>query len=351
MSRTRIAVAGAGYIGRDHIAAARASTTVELSAVVDPAPTPEGVAAATGVPIYPDLATLFTIDPPDGVVLATPNHLHLEHALAAIEAGIAVLVEKPLADTIAAAEQIYRAALSHNARVLVGHHRTHSPIMRLARQIADSGRLGRLVAITGTALFCKPDDYFEQSPWRRQRGAGPILLNLVHEIHNLRILAGEIVSVQAFTSNQTRGFEVEDTAAIGFRFATGVLGTFLLSDTAASARSWEQTAAENPAYPTYPDEDCYHVAGTMGSLSVPTFRLTTYADPAARSWWKPFETSVATLRRADPIALQMENFGSVVRGEVEPLCTVADGLTNLRVIEAIKQAAASGTTAQVTTPM
>ena len=91
--------------------------------------------------------------------------------------------------------------------------------------------------------------------------------------------------MQAVTSNATRGYPVEDTAAMVFTFANGALGTFLLSDTAASARSWEQTSQENTSYATYPDEDCYHIAGTRGSLSVPTMRVKVY--PGTRSWWEP----------------------------------------------------------------
>ena len=60
---------------------------------------------------------------------------------------------------------------------------------------------------------------------------------LTHEVHNLRMLCGDIMAVQAFASNATRGFPVEDTVAINPRFASGVLGTFLLSDTGACARS------------------------------------------------------------------------------------------------------------------
>ncbi len=68
------------------------------------------------------------------------------------------------------------------------------------------------------------------------------------------------------------------------------------------------------------------IAGTFGSLSVPTMRLKTYARAEDRSWWKPFAVEVADLVREDPLTLQMEHFGAVIRGEARPLVTVRDGL-------------------------
>jgi len=170
---------------------------------------------------------------------------------------------------------------------------------------------------------------------------------MIHEVHNLRMLCGEIVAVQAMASHAVRGFPVEDTVAISLSFASGALGTFMLSDTAASARSWEQTSQENKAYPSYDDEDCYVISGTNGSLSVPTMRLKTYPRTEDRSWWKPFEQGVVGMVRDDPIKRQMEHFGAVIRGQAQPLVSARDGLANLRVTEAIVQAAKSGRTVEL----
>jgi predicted dehydrogenase len=219
--------------------------------------------------------------------------------------------------------------------------------MAKARQVVASGQLGRLVSVMGSATFYKPERYFADGPWRREIGGGPILLNMIHEVHNLRMLCGDITAVQAFKSHATRGFAVEDTVAINLRFANGVLGSFMLSDTAACPRSWEQTSQENPAYPSYADEDCYVIAGTHGSLSVPTMRLKTYPGDDERSWWKPFEVGTVGLVRDDPLKHQMEHFGAVVRGEARPLVSARDGLDNLRVTEAIAEAAASGRTVEL----
>jgi predicted dehydrogenase len=350
MARTRIAIAGAGYIGQAHMAAAQLSSTVELVALLDNAQAAIEIAARSGVPLYATLDELIAKARPDGIVLATPNPLHLPQALQCIQAGIPILLEKPITPTVQEAETLLRAVEAQQAKVLIGHHRAHSPIMAKAREVVQSGKLGKLVTVMGSALFLKPDHYFTDAPWRSQIGAGPILLNMIHEVHNLRMLCGDIVAVQAFTSRATRGFAVEDTVSINLRFANGVLGTFMLSDTAASARSWEQTSRENTAYPSYDDEDCYVISGTFGSLSVPTMRIKSYARDEDRSWWKPFEQSVVNLTRDDPIHLQMEHFGAVVRGEAQPLVTARDGLNNLRITEAIVQAAKTGQTVHLASP-
>jgi len=337
----RIAVAGAGLIGQRHIEEVDASSDAQLASIVDPGPAAAEVAEKFGVPLYRSLAELFETDKSDGVILATPNQLHVQGGLECVAAGVPVIVEKPIGDSVEGATRLVEAAEAAGVPLLTGHHRNYSPIMAKAREIVASGVLGPIVAVVGTALFYKPDDYFDVGGgWRREPGGGPILLNLIHEVNNLQSLVGDVVRVQATTSNSTRGFPVEDTAAMVFTFANGALGTFLLSDTAASARSWEQTSQENLSYPSYPDEDAYHIAGTTGSLSVPTMRLKVFGG--TRSWWEPFETSTVELERSDPLANQVKHFAAVIRGEAEPICSGRDGLKTLQVVDAVVESARTG---------
>lgn len=334
-SPTRIAVAGTGVIGRAHIAALRQSPTCVLSAVADP----QGTAGEFGVPLYASLEDLLRHDRPDGVILATPNALHLPQALACLRAGVPVLLEKPLTATVEEGEQLVGEVERLRGRLLVGHHRTHSPLLAQARRVVAEGTLGRLVAVMGSAIFPKPEAYFRAGPWRAEPGGGPILINMIHEVHSLRLLCGEITAVQAFASNAVRGFAVEDTVAVTLHFAGGALGSFMLSDAAACGRSWEQTSGENPAYARYDDEDCYVICGTRGSLHVPTMRLDHCAPGREPSWLEPLERTVLPAQRANPLQLQLEHFGAVARGQTEPLVTAQDGLRNMRVVEAIARAA------------
>jgi len=341
MSKVRIAVAGAGLVGKRHVQELLVAPSAELAAIVEPGPGGSETAVQHRVQHYSSLVEMLELDPPDGVILATPNRQHADDGLHCIAAGVPVLVEKPLAESVEAATALVEAAEATGVPLLTGHHRQYSPIMVEAQEIIRSGRLGRLVAVVGTTLFRKPDEYFEiGGGWRREPGGGPVLLNLIQDVNNLLSLAGDIVSVQAATSNATRRFPVEDTAAMIFRFANGALGTFVLSDVAGSPRSWEQTTLEDKSYAGYPDEDCYHIAGTRGSLSVPTMRVKVF--PARPSWNQPFEESTEEVESSDPLANQLEHFVAVIRGRAEPLVSGRDGLNTLRVVDAVQEAARTG---------
>jgi len=337
----RVAVAGCGAIGRRHVELIGANEDARLCGLADPAAGIAALAERLGVRAFGTLDALLDAERPDAVVIATPNRLHVDNALACIARRVPALVEKPLADDVDAGLRIVRAAESAGVPILVGHHRRHSPILAEARAVIEAGTLGRVVAVAGTALYRKPDDYFDDAPWRRAPGGGPILINLIHEIDDLRLLCGDIVAVQAMTSRATRGFPVEDTAAVTLAFASGALGTFLLSDAAASTRSWEQTSGENAAYARAANEDCYHVAGTRGSLSIPTMRMTTYAGEP--SWLAPFESGIVDVRHADPLARQLAHFIAVARGAATPLVDARSALETLRVTLAVDRAARTGT--------
>lgn len=340
MTRPGLVVVGPGLMGLNHIRLILKSDRCDLVGVV----TPErevlnDVGERLGVPLFHDLASCLDTCRPAGVIISSPNEFHYEQARLCVERDIPVLIEKPVTANYADAQRLVELVAGRGARALVGHHRAHSPLVATARAVIDGGRLGRLVAIQGSAMFHKPPEYFAAGPWRTQPGGGPILINLIHEIGIMRSLCGEIAAVQAIASTAMRGFPVEDTVAINLQFRNGALGTFVLSDIGASPRSWEQTSRENPIYPTYPDEDCYSITGTRGSLDFPTMRLKAHPPEEAPSWHAPFVEEVIPVIRQDPLERQLDNFLDVILGLAEPVVTVFDGAQNLLVADAIRRSA------------
>jgi predicted dehydrogenase len=349
MPKVRIAVIGAGLIGRTHIGVLRTnSTDYALAAVVDPAPAAAEEAQALGYPIYADVEEMLEKERPDGAIVAVPNQLHVATALQCIERTIPVLVEKPIADNVSSALDLVEAAERRCVPILVGHHRRHNPIMRRAAEIVAEGGIGRVVAVNGLWLSHKPTDYFNVT-WRRDPGGGPVLINAIHDIDCLRMLCGDVETVTAVTSNEARSFEVEDTAAALLSFRSGALGTLLVSDAVSAPWSWEWGSRENPNRPFEP-ENCYTISGTKGSLAVPSLQHR-WHDPGQESWDLPLTQKRAHVRPADAYHEQMRNFARVIRGTEKPVVSGREGAATLATTLAITRSARTGAAIRVTDMM
>lgn len=336
--RAQIAVIGAGLIGRRHAQLVATDPLCKLVALVDPSAEVAHLAKSHGVRWFADLDEMLAAMRPDGAIVATPTALHAEHGLKVLAAGVPVLIEKPIAHDLKSAEQLVAAAERSNVPLLVGHHRRHSDSIRHARSVIEAGTLGRLVSINAISWFLKPADYFSVT-WRRESGGGPVLINAIHTIDDMRTLTGaEIVAVQAQLSNATRGFEVEDSASVLLEFSNGMLGTMNISDTVAAPWNWEMTAAENVAYPRT-DEACYLIGGTAASLSVPNLQLWQHVQP---SWMTEITSTSLTRSVEDPLVRQLQHFRRVVRREVTPLVGGRDAMATLAVTLAIGRAGGAG---------
>lgn len=344
-TKLSLALVGTGLIGRVHLERIQAAADGALAAICDPTEAARALAAERGVPWFASQAEMLASVKLDGAVLATPNALHVPGAIECLEAGVAVLVEKPLAENVAAARRLVEVQARTGVPVLAGHHRRHNPLVKAARRIVREGRIGRLVAVNSLFLIRKPDDYFDVA-WRREPGGGPILINLIHDIDNLRFICGEIESVQAMASSATRGFPVEDTAALIFRFENGALGTAAISDVTPTPWSWELSSGENKAYPQR-DGHCYLIAGSEGSLDLP--RMERWHYEGRQGWWEPLLSETIPVEPLEPLAEQVRHFCAVIRGTEQPITTAADAARTLAVIEAVKEAAASGMPATVAT--
>jgi predicted dehydrogenase len=338
VSRVRIAVIGAGAFGQRHVSYLQREPLCEVVAIADPMPAAAEFATAHGYRYFSDYNAMLDVTKPEGAVIASPNALHAPIGMACAERGVHILVEKPIAETLAAAQSLVTAAENAGVALLVGHHRRYNPVIEKAREIVRSGGIGRLTAVVALWLIRKPDNYFDVA-WRREPGGGPVLINLVHDIDDLRFICGEIASVQAATSSAMRGFAVEDTAAITLRFANGALGTVTLSDTVPAPWSWEMTSGEAAHYPQRP-ENCYLFSGTEGSLTVPKLELWCY--DGEKSWTQPLVKQTLDVPNEDPLVRQLRHFCRVIRGEEVPRITGADAARTLAVTLAVLDAARSG---------
>ncbi len=338
MAKMPVAVIGAGVIGKTHADRALKHADVALAAIADPAPAARALAESLSVPWFADYEQMLGRIKPRGVVVATPNATHAAIAVSCMQAGAAVIVEKPVADTLASAKRICEVSQSTGQPALVGHQRRHNPIARRAKALIAEGRLGRLVCATALCTWLKDAPYFD-TKWRRAPGGGPILINLIHDIDLLRFLCGEIASVQAMASSAVRGYEVEDTAVVLLRFRNGALGTVTVSDTAAAPWNWDLAAGETERFPKQ-DVDAYHLSGTEASLTLPRLELWRYG--ARRGWEDPITMERTALAAGCPYTEQLRQFRAVVDGREAPLCSAEDATHSLAAALAVREAGESG---------
>lgn len=326
----KLAVVGAGLVGQRHIDAIEKVQDVALVAVVEPGPTNQTV------PVFKDQTDMFDAVAIDGVILATPTLLHVPGAMDCVARGIPVLIEKPLAAEAVDARVLVQTAETNAVPILVGHHRRHNPIIQKSAELIKDGTIGDVRSAQVTCWFYKPDDYFEVAPWRKKAGAGPISVNLVHDVDLMRYFMGEVVTVQAQMAPSRRGFENEDVAAAVLRFESGAICTISVSDSVVSPWSWELTSREYPIYPAT-DESCYLIGGSEGALSVPDMRL--WQHQGGKSWWNPINGNAISFSNSDPLVNQIAHFADVIRGRSTPLVDGAEGLKTLKIVEAIQHAA------------
>lgn len=333
---TRLAIVGFGLIGQRHADAIEVAPYVELVAIVEPEGSASRAAVGPSVAIFADITQMLENSKPDGVIVASPTTLHILHARQCVEAGVPTLIEKPISDDLAAAQELTRGAAQANVELLVGHHRRFNPINQRAHGLIRSGEIGDVRAINTICWFYKPDYYFDNAPWRKMKGAGPVSVNLIHDIDLMRYFCGEVEAVQAQFADAKRGYENEDLGSAILRFASGAIGTVTVSDSIASPWSWEFTSGENSAYPCT-EQSTYFIGGSEGSLSVPDLKV--WRHEGEVDWWRPMRAECSKTTQSDPLLNQVIHFRRVILGLDPPLVSGMEGTRSLEVIDAIQRAA------------
>lgn len=328
----RIAVIGCGAVGITHVETIARTSGFGLAGIADPTTEAASIAATHGTGAYADYRDLIAAEKPDGAVIAAPNALHLPMAKAFLEAGIPILVEKPVANTVAEGLQMAEISEATGVPVLVGHHRRHHPAIRKARELIAAGTLGKIVTISITYNLMKPASYFDAA-WRNTPGVGgPLLINAIHEIDLLRFTVGEIEEVMALSASGVRDFDVEDTAAVIFRFANGALATLALSDTAAGPWSWDLGSGDVPRFPKH-DIVSHMFAGTKAGLTLPKLEL--WEHEGERAWTTRMSARPVEIEQRDPFLAQLEHFAAVIDKREAPLIDAREGSMNLAAMQAI----------------
>ncbi|WP_104109385.1 MULTISPECIES: Gfo/Idh/MocA family protein [unclassified Arthrobacter] len=228
----RVAIIGCGDVATVHFEALAAIDGAELVAVCDTDPDRLAAAAAAhGVPGYADVVTLLEEVRPDVVHVCTPHNQHADPAIAALERGINVISEKPLASSMADGERLAAAAAASTARIGVCFQNRYNQAVQAMAQRLASGEFGAVLGGSGTVMWHRNASYYESRPWRGSwvGGGGGLLMNqAIHTLDLLQWMMGKVTQVSGHAATHALGdaIDVEDTAEIVLTHANGVRSIF-----------------------------------------------------------------------------------------------------------------------------
>ena len=322
----RVGLLGAGWIATDHVAALAKRDDAELVAVCDLDRARAERLAPAGAKVYERWEELLEREGLDAVWICVPPLAHREPTIAALERGIHVYLEKPVARTPNEAAAIVTAAEKSGAVCAVGYQWHATEVLDDLRGALDGQDVALLVGHSIGPTGSRP--WFID----RSQGGGNILERGSHQIDLVRAVAGDAVRVQAAGSRvllaQSAGErgDIEDAATLVLQHETGALSTIVVG--------WTRDGQ-----PGRYDLDIVATAATLRLTLDPEFSLRGVSDGRsldARSTRHPFERSIArffdAVRESNPTGV---------------FCTPADAARTLAVAVACERALASGETVSV----
>jgi len=320
-------LAGTGLIGHRHMQHILEHPELELVGVIDPLISDEKI---EGVKTYHSLNDVNNVA--EGIILATPTDTHADLTIQALEMGMHVLVEKPVAASLLEADKMISVSEKTGLSILVGHHRRHHPLVNETINILKSGKIGRPVAASLMWLMRKQDEYFEVD-WRKGIDGGPVKQNLIHDVDTLRAFFGEIISVVGSGTNIVRNANRHENGGVVLGFATGMVATITFSDATPTPWGFEAGTGESPYIPKT-NQSSMFIACTNGGLEFPTLKLWS----GASNWNERPIMEHQNISEAVPLIRQLEHFSDVIRKKATPIVDAKSARETLAVILQIEQA-------------
>ena len=235
MGTLKTAIVGCGKVGHLHAKAlSRAPESVFVAACGRDLAKTQKFAAAYNVKPYGDVEEMIAREGVQALNICTPHPLHALHAVKAAKAGVHVLIEKPLASSLADCDAILNAAREHGAKVgMVSQRRFYAPCARVKKAIED-GKLGQPILGSVAMYGWRDEPYYRSDPWRgswQGEGGGVLVNQAPHQLDLLHWYMGPIDELFGFWANLNHPYiEVEDTAVAVLRFKNGALGNIVVSN-------------------------------------------------------------------------------------------------------------------------
>lgn len=352
MATLKTALVGCGKVGRTHARALARLPESELVGLCDHSrERAEQFTGEFGGAAFDDVAAMLEATGAQAVLVATPHPLHAAPAVLATQAGAHVLVEKPLAATLADCDAMIAASEVAGTQLgVISQRRLYEPVVRMKEAI-DAGKIGRPVLGTFLMHSWRDKAYYKSDPWRGKwetEGGGVLVNQSPHMLDILQWLMGEIDEISGYWANLNHPtIEVEDTAVATIRFKSGGLGSIITS------------LSQNPGIYTK-----IHIHGSNGySVGVQTDTGATFvagqsgiADPPFNDVWTipGEEDALARFQTTDREhfqqidatehyhTLQIQDFLQAVLGDRPPQVSGIEGRTVVEMFTAIYRSQEEG---------
>ena len=169
----------------------------------------------------------------DVVNICTPSGMHAEMGIAAAQAGKHVIVEKPMALSLKDADDLIEACDESGVKLAVCFQNRFNPPVQKLRRALEEGRFGKLTHASAIVRWFRPQDYYDQAPWRGTRAmdGGCLMNQSIHNIDLLQWMMGPVESVFGYTATNLRKIECEDVGVAVLKFKNGALGVIEASTT------------------------------------------------------------------------------------------------------------------------
>ncbi|GEB33588.1 MULTISPECIES: Gfo/Idh/MocA family protein [Brevibacillus] len=271
-----------------------------------------------GVPFYHDYRELLAADV-DAVIITSENAKHHEHTVAAAKAGKHILCEKPLATTLAAAQEMIEICREQGVILQTAFPVRFHPAVVRAKQLVEQGKVGRIMAIRGTNRGQNPGGWFVDPA---KSGGGAVIDHTVHVVDLMRWFMGvEVREVYAEVDSKFSPTPIDDCGILTMEFENGVFATLDCS--------WSR----NKTFPVWGDVTM-EIIGTEGTISLDAFsqKLDVYSNDKGLKW----------VNWGDDMDSQLvSDFVASVREKKAPSVTGEDGMRAVEVALAAYQSAES----------
>jgi UDP-N-acetyl-2-amino-2-deoxyglucuronate dehydrogenase len=336
------AIIGAGMVARYHATAIERTPGARLVAVCrSDRARAEETAAQFGVPCLAGYTELVARDDVDAVCICTPSGLHADQTIAAARAGKHVLVEKPMALTLAAADAMIVACAQAGVRLGVALQRRAEPEFQHLQAAIAAGELGQIVLGSINMPYLRPQSYYDSASWRGTwalDGGGALMNQGIHLVDLLLWLLGDAAEVRATAATLAHAIEVEDCVTTMLRFASGALGSIVA------------TTAAAPGFPHRVE-----IYGDRGGVQIEGEQVVRWEaigqEPrtAARAGQEP----IAAGAGASPTGIGaightrlLGDFAAAIREGRDPLAPGCEGRRSLALVLAVYEAARMGQSVQ-----